>query len=310
MLIKLQGDGFIDRHTIECCLIGRLQDSWSPWSAADSCESKELIASVPICTATFLASCSLYLWLLSKVLNWQHMMWHPIFDNFLYGSLDHSAAESGRWLGIKSPPEHSLSVCYSQWVGSLRVTQQCLRNKGILKSWGFKARESNWGRTKLHLRDFDTAPCRSDMFSMENSSVWSIVYCSILCCEPRLLQYQSNPCAHGAAFAWTRPSTQYLVWGKLCVQWNFSLQQVCLFFQNAQLPQKHSIFPGISVCKAGKSYLQAVDPKKDARWSLVGSSLDQISLSWCRGTHGVLRFRSRPCLGRASGGPVIHMTLR
>lgn len=39
---------------------------------------------------------------------------------------------------------------------------------------------------------------------------------------------------------------------------------------------------------------------------LVGVSLDRrvkISLSWCRGTHGVLRFRSRPCLGRASGGP-------
>lgn len=69
----------------------------------------------------------------------------------------------------------------------------------------------------------------------------------------------------------------------LCPMEFFTAKSVSLFFfPKCITPPKHPIFPGISLCKAGKSYLQAVDPKKDARWSLVGSSCkDQpFVVSW------------------------------
>lgn len=86
----------------------------------------------------------------------------------------------------------------------------------------------------------------------------------------------------------------------------FHCKSLSLFFQNGETQQISRNF-----CVQGWKIIPPSGGSQKG-CSLESRGLDRrwISVSWCRGTHGVLRFRSRPCLGRASGGQVIHTTLR
>lgn len=79
----------------------------------------ELIASVPICTATFLASCSIYLWLLSKALNHHHSI------RFLYATRSESykaALARLRYSYFNTNPIHVLMAQHLPELGLQHTT--------------------------------------------------------------------------------------------------------------------------------------------------------------------------------------------
>ena len=98
-------------------------------------------------------------------------------------------------------------------------------------------------------------------------------------------------------------------WRSICLNWALNTppgmrQALCrilftvrvFYFQNAQPPKTH-FFRNFFV-KGWK-----IIPSSSG--SQEGCSLESQGAQprWCSVNHGVLRFRSRPCLSRASGGP-------